>query len=198
VIDAGESPRVDSPTVVILGRQGSGKGTQSALIVDVFGLVHVSTGDMLRVAVTEETELGRRAAELMELGELVPDDLMCGIVADRLARDDIVKNGVLLDGFPRTAPQADELESITAETGGIDVALSLEVPVAEVTRRMLERGRSDDTEEAIQRRLHLYEEQTAPLIEWFSDRDLLAVVDGIGTTDEVFARIRSVLEDVLG
>lgn len=196
--DAGEPRGVDSPTVVILGRQGSGKGTQSALIVDVFGLVHVSTGDMLRAAVTEKTELGRRAGELMERGELVPDDIMCGIVADRLARDDIVTNGVLLDGFPRTAPQADELESITADTGGIDIALSLEVPVAEVTRRMLDRGRSDDTEDAIRRRLHLYAEQTAPLIEWFSDRDLLTVVDGIGTTDEVFARIRSVLEDVLG
>ncbi|MEQ8717242.1 MAG: adenylate kinase [Acidimicrobiales bacterium] len=195
--DPGEPRRGNSPTVVILGRQGSGKGTQSALIVDVFGLVHVSTGDMLRAAVTGETELGRRAGELMERGELVPDDVMCGIVADRLARDDIVTNGVLLDGFPRTAPQADELESITAGTGGIDIALNLEVPVAEVTRRMLERGRSDDSREAIQRRLHLYEEQTSPLIEWFSERDLLTVVDGMGTTDEVFARIRSVLEDVL-
>lgn len=186
-----------SPIVVILGRQGSGKGTQSELIVAEYGFVHVSTGDMLRAAVAEQTELGRRAGELMERGELVPDDVMCGIVADRLSRPDVVEHGVLLDGFPRTTPQADALESITAAGGGIDVALNLDVPIAEVMRRMLDRGRSDDTVEAIERRLALYEEQTEPLLEWFSQRDLLAVVDGLGTTDEVFGRIRKVLEGVL-
>lgn len=186
-----------SPTVVILGRQGSGKGTQSAYIVEQFGLVHVSTGDMLRAAVAEQTELGLRAGQLMDAGELVPDDVMCGIVADRLAKDDVVSHGVLLDGFPRTTPQADALSEITADRGGIDVALNLEVPVDEVTARMLDRGRSDDTAEAIRRRLDLYEEQTAPLLEWFSQRDLLRVVDGLGTTDEVFDRIRAVLSEVV-
>lgn len=186
-----------SPIVVILGRQGSGKGTQSDLIVAEYGFVHVSTGDMLRAAVAEQTELGRKAGELMDRGELVPDDIMCGIVADRLGRTDVVEHGVLLDGFPRTTPQADALESITADRGGIDVALNLDVPVDEVMRRMLDRGRSDDTVEAIERRLALYEEQTEPLLEWFAARDLLAVVDGVGNTDEVFGRVREVLEGVL-
>lgn len=186
-----------APTVVILGRQGSGKGTQSEFIVERFGLVHVSTGDMLRAAVAEDSPLGRRAGELMEAGELVPDDLMVDIVADRLGRDDVVRHGVLLDGFPRTTPQADALEVVTAASGGIDLALNLEVPVDEVIQRMLDRGRSDDTEEAIRRRLDLYESQTAPLLEWFDERGILAVVDGLGTTDEVFARIAAVISEVV-
>lgn len=183
--------------IILLGPPGAGKGTQARRLEERHGLAQLSTGDMLRAAVAEQTELGRRAGELMERGELVPDDVMCGIVADRLSRPDVVEHGVLLDGFPRTTPQADALESITAAGGGIDVALNLDVPIAEVMRRMLDRGRSDDTVEAIERRLALYEEQTEPLLEWFAARDLLAVVDGVGNTDEVFGRVREVLEGVL-
>jgi len=155
----------------------------------------VSTGDMLRAAVAEKSELGLAASAVMESGGLVSDEIMNGIVAERLAKADISENGVLLDGFPRTADQADTLESILAELGRpLTLALNLEVPVDEVTRRMVARGRSDDTEEAIRRRLELYEEQTAPLRSWFDDRGLLAAVDGLGSEDQVFGRLQAAIE----
>jgi len=176
--------------MVILGRQGSGKGTQSEMLVERFGCVHVSTGDMLRAAVAAGTELGLKARAVMEAGDLVSDDIMNGIVAERLAEQDIAGNGVLLDGFPRTADQADALQAILDGLGQkLTVAVNLEVPVAEVTARMMARGRSDDTEDAISRRLELYDEQTAPLLEWFAAHDLLVEVDGLGTEDEVFDRL---------
>jgi len=176
--------------LVILGRQGSGKGTQCARLVEELGPLHISTGDMLRSAVAEGTELGRRAGALMDAGELVPDDLMIGIVAERLAKPDVAEHGFLLDGFPRTPAQAQALEAILADNGvALDRAVNIDVPVGEVMQRMLARGRADDTEEAIQRRLDLYESSTAPLIAWFEDRGLLAVVDGLGSEDEVFGRL---------
>jgi len=181
--------------IVILGRQGSGKGTQSLRISEAYGCIHVSTGDMLRAAVAEGSELGLAASAVMESGGLVSDEIMNGIVAERLAKADISENGVLLDGFPRTADQADALESILAELGRpLTLALNLDVPVDEVTRRMVARGRSDDTEEAIRRRLELYEEQTAPLRSWFDDRGLLATVDGLGSEDQIFGRLQVAIE----
>ena len=181
--------------MVILGRQGSGKGTQSELLTDRFGCVHLSTGDALRAAVAAGTELGRQAKAIMDEGGLVGDDIMNGIVRDRLARHDVAEAGVLLDGYPRTADQADALEAVLDEGGHrLDVALNIDVPIAEVTARMLDRGRSDDTLEAIQRRLELYEEQTAPLRDWFEARGLLATVDGVGTPDEVFGRVVAAVE----
>ena len=176
--------------MVILGRQGSGKGTQSTRLVDEFGCIHVSTGDMLRAALEAGTELGLKAKAVMEAGDLVSDDIMNGIVAERLAESDIAEHGVLLDGFPRTADKADALERILDGMGEeLTMAVNVDVPVAEVTARMLARGRSDDTEEAITRRLELYDEQTAPLLEWFEERGLLETIDGYGTEDEVFARL---------
>ena len=131
----------------------------------------------------------------MDEGGLVGDDIMNGIVRDRLARDDVAEAGVLLDGYPRTADQADALEAVLDEGGHrLDVALNIDVPIGEVTARMLDRGRSDDTLEAIQRRLELYEEQTAPLRDWFEARGLLATVDGVGTPDEVFERVVAAVE----
>lgn len=184
--------------LVILGRQGSGKGTQCARLVEHYGCVHVSTGDMLRAAREEGTELGRAAGELMDRGDLVPDDVMIGIVAERLAKDDIVAHGVLLDGFPRTPEQADALEDILEDQGAVlDVAVNLDVPVDEVKARMLARGREDDTPDAIDRRLRLYEEQTEPLIDWFEGRGLLEVVDGLGVEDDVFARLRATVDNRL-
>ena len=181
--------------MVILGRQGSGKGTQSLRIAERYGCVHVSTGDVLRAAVAEGTELGKQAAAIMDAGGLVGDDIMNGIVRDRLAKDDIVAGGVLLDGYPRTAEQADALEAILADLGQeLTVAINLDVPVEEVTKRMMARGRSDDTEEAIARRLALYEEQTAPLLDWFAGHDLLVTVDGLGEEDEVFSRLEEAID----
>jgi len=181
--------------LVILGRQGSGKGTQSLRISKTYGCIHVSTGDMLRAAVADGTELGKEASIVMEAGGLVSDEIINGIVAERLAKADIAENGVLLDGYPRTADQADKLKSILADLAQpLTLALNLDVPVDEVTKRMVARGRSDDTEEAIRRRLALYEEQTAPLRAWFDARGLLATVDGRGSEEEVFERLQEAIE----
>ncbi len=179
--------------LVILGRQGSGKGTQAALLAERYGVIHVSTGDMLRAAVAAGTELGLRAKAVMDAGDLVGDDIMIGIVDERLSGDDIQAHGVLLDGFPRTTAQADALAE-TLEGSGPDLAINLDVPIAEVTQRMLARGRGDDTTEAIDRRLALYEAETAPLLEWFEGRECLAVVNGLGTEEEVFARLTKVID----
>lgn len=181
--------------LVIFGRQGAGKGTQSQHIVNAYGCVHVSTGDMLRAAIADETELGLAAKAIMDAGGLVDDDTMNGIVQDRLAADDIIANGVLLDGFPRTPAQANELVSILGDRS-IDAAINLEVPIEDVTQRMLERGRDDDTPEAIAKRLDLYESQTRPLLDWFSERGLLITIDGLGTEDEVFGRVQTHLDDL--
>jgi adenylate kinase len=181
--------------LVILGRQGSGKGTQAARLVEAYSPIHVSTGDMLRAAVADGTELGRRAGALMDAGDLVGDDLINGIVAERLARSDVAEHGFLLDGYPRTPDQAIAMEGFLSEAGTtLDGAVILEVPVDEVTARMLARGRVDDTEEAIRRRLDLYESETAPLLAWFADRGLLEVVDGMGDEDVVFGRLSTVID----
>ncbi len=179
--------------LIILGRQGSGKGTQCVRLVEHYGTVHVSTGDMLRAAVADGTSLGLRAKAIMDAGDLVPDDVMNGIVDERLAKPDVIAQGLLLDGFPRTPAQADALVGFLGSRR-LDLAINLDVPVGEVTTRMLARGRGDDTAEAIARRLELYEQQTSPLLGWFEDRGVLAVVDGLGTEDEVFGRLRAVID----
>ncbi len=185
--------------MVILGRQGSGKGTQSVRVSETYGCVHVSTGEMLRTAVSAGTELGRRADLIMKAGDLVGDDIMNGIVAERLSCQDIVNRGVLLDGFPRTAEQGDALAAILDDLDhSLTLAVNIEVGVAEVARRMSERGRDDDTSEAIAQRLALYEQQTAPLLDWFSDRRMLETVDGMGSEAEVFERLRDVIDRRLG
>lgn len=181
--------------LVILGRQGSGKGTQAARLVEAYRPIHVSTGDMLRAAVAAGTELGLQARALMGVGDLVGDDLINGIVSERLAQPDVAENGFLLDGYPRTPDQAAAMEVFLAEAGTpLDAAVNLDVPVDEVTARMVARGRADDTEEAIRRRLALYESETAPLLAWFADRGLLDVVDGLGDVDVVFGRLADVID----
>jgi len=184
--------------LVILGRQGSGKGTQAERLVANYGPVHVSTGNMLRAAVAARTELGLQAKALMEVGDLVGDDLINGIVAERLTGGDVVEHGFLLDGYPRTPDQATALEGFLAEVGTpLDAAVNLDVPVDEVTARMVARGRADDTEEAIRRRLDLYESETEPLLAWFAQRGLLDVVDGLADEETVFGRLRSVIDSRL-
>ena len=181
--------------LVILGRQGSGKGTQAARLVEAYSPIHVSTGDMLRAAVAAGTELGLQARALMDAGDLVGDDLINGIVSERLAQPDVAENGFLLDGYPRTPDQAAAMEVFLVEAGTpLDAAVNLDVPVDEVTARMVARGRADDTEEAIRRRLALYESETAPLLAWFADRGLLDVVDGLGDVNVVFGRLADVID----
>lgn len=179
--------------LVIFGRQGAGKGTQSELLVQRYGCIHVSTGDMLRAAIANETEMGLAAKAIMDAGGLVDDDTMCGIVKQRLNENDILEHGVLLDGFPRTVAQAQALQEILGDRK-IDAAINLDVPVDIVTERMLARGRADDTPEAIAKRLELYETMTQPLLEWFDEQNLLAVIDGVGTETEVATRIAEQLD----
>lgn len=176
--------------MVLLGRQGAGKGTQAARLVEAYGCVHVSTGEMLRSAVEARSELGLAAEALMLSGQLVSDEIIVGVVADRLRHDDVHTAGVLLDGFPRTLEQAEALESILAGNGdGITVAINLDVPVEAAAARLFERGRSDDTAESIDRRLAEYESQTLPLLDWFAARGILVTVDGLGPIGEVFDRL---------
>ena len=176
--------------LVILGRQGSGKGTQCLRLSGSYETIHISTGDMLRAAVEMETELGKKAKIIMDAGDLVPDEIINGIVAERIGMSDVLESGFILDGYPRTSAQAQALEEELFSSGlSLDLAINLEVPVKEVTQRMLDRSRADDTEEAIKRRLEIYENETAPLLEWFEERNNLIVVDGLGTEDVVFSRL---------
>ena len=183
--------------LIVLGRQGAGKGTQCARLAERYGVPHISTGDMLRQAVEEATPLGLEAKALMDAGDLVPDAVMQGIVAERLDRPDAVEHGFLLDGFPRTVGQAEALEAMTDDEF-IHMAVNIEVPEHIVLERMLGRGREDDTVDAIRRRLDLYEAETAPLLAWFGDRYLLATIDGVGTEDEVAARLFAAIDAVTG
>ncbi len=208
--------------LIIFGRQGAGKGTQASRLAARFGVPHVSTGDMLRAAVKDGTEFGRKAKEFMDAGHLLPDDVMLGIIEERFAEDDAV-GGWLLDGFPRTPRQAADLQRLVADRG-IDLAINLEVPEDVVVERISSRRvcldcgtnysvtdesgstgvcakcggrvvqRDDDTEEAVRKRLATYNEQTAPLLEWFDEQGLLATVDGVGDPDEIFERIVALVE----
>ena len=179
--------------MVILGRQGSGKGTQAVHIAEQYEVIHISTGDMLRTAVKEGTELGLQAKDLMDAGELVPDSVINGIVQERLQKEDVSRSGFLLDGYPRTVGQAIELRNLASDD--LKLAINLEVSIEEVTERMISRGREDDTEEAIARRLELYEVETAPLLEWFTEEGILCRIDGLGSETEVYARIVEAIED---
>ena len=184
--------------LVIFGRQGSGKGTQCAMITTELGSIHISTGDMLRAAVEQGTEFGLQAKAIMDRGELVSDEVISGIVAERLAQSDVTQNGFLLDGYPRTLTQAESFVGILNDLGlTLDLALNLDVPIDEVTTRMLSRGRADDTEEAIARRLDLYEKETAPLFEFFLNQGVFEVIDGLGSESEVFDRLNTVISAVI-
>jgi adenylate kinase len=182
---------------VVFGRQGAGKGTQCAKLAAKYGAPHISTGDMLRAAVSEGTEFGRKADEYMTAGNLVPDEVMIGVVAERLAKTDARDRGFLLDGFPRTAGQAEALMGIVGDQG-LDVVVNLDVPIDVVTERMKGRGRADDTDEAIARRLELYERETAPVLAWFDQRGLLVNVDGVGTEEQVLDRLTTAIDARLG
>jgi len=209
---------------LLLGRQGAGKGTQAVRLAARFGVPHISTGDILRAAKTSGTEFGRKAAAFMARGELVPDDVVIGVVAERLAQDGAVHSGFVLDGFPRTRSQAEELERLLAPEG-LSAAIDVDVPTEVVLRRLSGRRvcticgapyhidappkvgwvcdkdggdvvqRDDDTEAAISRRLELYDRETGPLIDFYDEQGLLLRVDGVGSVDEVFDRLVGVIED---
>ncbi|HEX6476000.1 MAG TPA: adenylate kinase [Acidimicrobiales bacterium] len=205
---------VPGARLIILGKQGAGKGTQCVRLSRHYVVPHISTGDMFRAAVKSRSELGEKAKEYMDAGELVPDEVVMGLVAERLGLDDTKARGFVLDGFPRTVHQAKGLAELLAPDE-IDLVVNLEVPTEVVLRRLASRRvcmdcganysvsspprlnwtcdicggevvqREDDTEGAIRRRLDLYERETRPLVDWYAERDLLTVVDGVGDPDDV-------------
>jgi len=205
--------------LLVLGKQGAGKGTQAVRIARHYGVPHISTGDMFRAAAAAGTSFGLRAKEYMERGELVPDDVVIGVVAERLAKDDAVDDGFVLDGFPRTRVQAEELGRLLGP-GGLDAAVDIDVPTDVVLDRISGRRvcktcgatyhvvdhppkvlwvcdkdggevvqRDDDKPEAVKRRLELYEKDTRPLLDFYDGLGLLVTIDGVGGPDQVFDRV---------
>jgi adenylate kinase len=184
--------------LLLIGPPGAGKGTQASKLSEVFGIPAISTGDIFRENVKNQTPLGVEAKSYMDKGEYVPDELTNKLVRDRLKNSDCV-NGFLLDGYPRTADQVQELDSILKETNSkLDAVVQLTADTDEVVRRLakraIEQGRSDDTEEVLRNRLSVYEEQTAPLISVYESRGLLVKVDGLGEIAEVTQRITEALD----
>jgi adenylate kinase len=180
--------------IVFLGPPGSGKGTQAQRLKDYLGVAHLSTGEMLRDASQAGTALGARADQYMQAGQLVPDDVVVGIVVDRLEHGDCDR-GYLFDGFPRTLPQAKALdETLKAQEMPLDLVLSLNVPEERLVERLLARGRMDDHHETIRERFRQYNRLTEPLLEYYRERGILRPIDGEGTPDEVFSRIKDAVD----
>jgi len=211
--------------LLVFGRQGAGKGTQAVRLAERYGVPHISTGDMLRAAVKEGTEFGLQAKAIMDAGQLVSDDVMLGIISERLAQGDAAR-GWLLDGFPRTVQQAKDLAALVGD-GGIDLAVDLDVAEDVVVERISSRRvcgncgaiysttapptdpwtcdkcggdvvqRDDDTEDAVRKRLAIYAEQTVPAVAWFGEQGLLVSVDGVGDVDEVAERLADAIDSRL-
>jgi adenylate kinase len=173
--------------LLFVGPPGAGKGTQAAKVAAQLGIPHVSTGEMFRHHVSTGTELGRRVKEIMAAGAYVPDEITVEMLRRRLAEDD-ARAGFVLDGFPRTAGQVAALDELLGDDR-LDRVVLFEVDEDELVSRMLSRGRADDTEETIRTRFHVYQEQTEPLIALYEERNLVTRIDGMGTPDEVTARI---------
>jgi adenylate kinase len=186
--------------ILFLGPQGAGKGTQAKRISQAYGIPQIATGDMLRDAMAAGTELGQRVKPIYDSGQLVPDDLMIELVRERLGQPD-ARDGFILDGFPRTIAQAEALDEMLAEIGRpLDVVLELQLDDAVATERMLRRaaeeGRTDDTPEAIQKRLALYHELTEPLVAHYLPTGKVVGIHGDRSVDDVYAEIQDALEQV--
>ena len=179
--------------IVIFGAPGSGKGTQSERIVAKYGINHISTGDVLRAEIKNNTELGKIAKGYIDQGQLIPDELIIDILAKTLDSFEDSK-GVIFDGFPRTIPQAEALKKVLAERGqGVSIMLDLDVPEDELMTRLIKRGqesgRADDNEETIKKRLVVYHSQTAPLIDWYKAEGQYCHINGLGTMEGIFEEI---------
>jgi len=179
--------------IVVMGPPGAGKGTQAALLSSALGIPHISTGDIFRANVTQGTPLGKEAQSYMDAGEYVPDGITNAMVRDRLTHDD-ARPGFILDGYPRTVEQVAELDAMLRSAGTkidcvIELTVDVDAVVARLVRRSAEQGRTDDTEDVLRRRLEVYAEQTAPLIELYQSRNLLVQVDGLGEIEAVTAAI---------
>jgi len=184
--------------IVLFGPPGSGKGTQSEKIIDKYGLTHFSTGDMLRAELAAETELGLQAKSIMEKGELVPDEIIIGMIRNKISEESDAR-GFIFDGFPRTVAQAGALDSLLDELGTkIDVMLGLEVERQELIDRLLKRGqeqgRADDNLETIENRIKVYEDQTSPVMGYYESQGKYRGVNGVGSIDDIFGGLTGIIE----
>jgi adenylate kinase len=186
---------------ILLGPPGAGKGTQAKVLVDKYGVVQLSTGDMLRAAVASGSELGKEAKAVMDAGKLMPDDIMVGIISARIAEPDCA-NGFILDGFPRTTAQADALDKMLEEKGlplnhVIEISVNDAVLIDRINSRVAEtpeaERRDDDNAETLKRRLDVYHEQTAPILPYYDSRGMLTKVDGMQAIDEVSQQIEAII-----
>ena len=196
-----QEKKIQMKNIVIFGAPGSGKGTQSDLLIEHYGLGHISTGDVLRNEIKKGTELGKTAQSYIDKGNLIPDDLMISILAgvyDSFGRG---HKGVIFDGFPRTIPQADALKKMLDERGDkVAAMIELDVPEDELLVRLVKRGqesgRADDNEETIKKRLVVYHSQTQPLIEWYKHEGLHHHINGSGTLERIFSDIQKVIDNI--
>jgi adenylate kinase len=183
--------------LLIVGPQGSGKGTQGVRIAEALGVPAVSTGDVFRANVKEGTELGQQVKAIIDAGDLVPDELTSAIVRDRLAQDDAA-GGFLLDGYPRNLAQVADLDAFLGGrgeelTGVIELVVPREESIVRLSKRAAEQGRDDDNEESIAKRLSIYENETAPILDVFRERGIVDQIDGVGSLDEITERITAAL-----
>ena len=187
--------------IVIFGAPGSGKGTQSDLMIEHYGLGHISTGDVLRNEIKKGTELGKTAQGFIDNGQLIPDELMVSILASVYDSFGRGHKGVIFDGFPRTIPQAEALKKMLEERGDkVAAMIELDVPEDELMTRLIKRGqqsgRADDNEETIKKRLVVYHSQTQPLIEWYKQEGLHHHINGLGTLERIFGDIQKVIDSL--
>jgi len=179
--------------LVLVGPPGAGKGTQAAALSEKLGIPHISTGDLFRAHIADDTELGKQVKHILDDGKLVPDEITNQMLVERLHESDTA-NGFLLDGFPRNIGQADVLAKELADLDQkLDAVVQLQVDEDVVVGRLLSRGRTDDNEDVIRHRQHVYRSETAPLLDYY--RDLLVTVDGVGEVDEITARVLTALRD---
>jgi len=183
--------------IVLLGAPGSGKGTQAALLAKELNLPHISTGELLRSAVKAGTELGLKAKAVIDRGELVSDEIMLDLLEERLSQKD-AQTGFILDGYPRNTAQAEALDKLLERLiqpvdEALQIDIDVEVVIARIAKRAAEEGRSDDSEEVARNRMHVYAEQTAPVVDYYAHKGVLSRVLGDGTIDEVYQRLMSVL-----
>ena len=193
--------KVIMKNIVIFGAPGSGKGTQSDLMIEHYGLGHISTGDVLRNEIKKGTELGKTAQGFIDNGQLIPDELMVSILANVYDSFGRAHKGVIFDGFPRTIPQAEALKKMLDERGDkVAAMIELDVPEDELMTRLIKRGqqsgRADDNEETIKKRLVVYHSQTQPLIEWYQKEGLHHHINGLGTLERIFGDIQQVIDNL--